>query len=186
MEMMKMKEQALIESALQCGAAKAAVIPADRIVLSASFREICRSNGCGNYGRCYMCPPDVGEIETLMEKVRQFPRGLLYQTITPLEDSFDIEGMTAASAEHAQVSQRLQQAAKGLGLQKTLHLTCGGCHLCETCAKRENQPCRFPDKALPSMESYGIDVYQTVRDTPLRYINGQDTVTFFGLLLWED
>jgi len=186
MEMKKMNEQALIESALQCGAAKAAVISADQIVLSASFRDICKGNGCGNYGLCYMCPPDVGEIGLLMERVRRFPRGLLYQTITPLEDSFDIEGMTAASASHAQVSQRLQERAAGMNLRETLHLTCGGCRLCETCAKRENLPCRFPDKALPSMESYGVDVYQTTKDTPLLYINGQDTVTFFGLLLWED
>ena len=67
-----------------------------------------------------------------------------------------------------------------------LHLTCGGCRLCPVCAKRTGEPCRHPDKALPSMESYGIDVYNTTKDTALRYINGQDTVTYFGVVLFGD
>lgn len=181
-----MHEQELLASALQSGAAKAVVIPGKQIVLSAAFRDICHSNTCGYYARCYMCPPDVGEIGTLIERVKRFPRGLLYQTVAPLEDSFDIEGMTAASAAHARVSQRLQECAVRDGFRDVLHLTCGGCHLCKTCAKMENLPCRFPGKALPSLESYGVDVYQTVKNTPLLYCNGKNTVTYFGLLLWEE
>lgn len=174
----------LIAAALAAGAAKAAVISQQQIVLSAGFRKICESNACGNYGRCWMCPPDVGEIETAMAQVRQYSRGLLYQTIGALEDSFDIEGMARCAREHAQVGQRIQQAMPGLLQEPFLHLSCGGCRLCETCARRDNQPCRHPDRALPSMEGSGIDVYNTTRDTPLRYTNGQNTVTFFGLVLW--
>lgn len=62
----------------------------------------------------------------------------------------------------------------------------GGCRICDTCAKRDNLPCRYPDKALPSLESYGVDVYRTTEPTPLKYINGQNTVTFFGMVLFTD
>lgn len=179
-------DQALIDLAVLEGAARAEVISGEQIVLSASFRDICASNACGKFGRCYMCPPDVGDIESLMEKVRAYPRALVYQSISPLEDSFDYEGMVEAGSGHAQLSQRIEGGLEGLIPGGYLHLTCGGCRLCEPCLKQEGLPCRFPDQALPSVESYGIDVYNTVRGTQLKYINGQNTVTFFGMVMFDD
>lgn len=173
----------LIQLALSAGADKAAVIRTEDIVVSSVFRDICASNSCGMYGRCWMCPPDIGEIGELMARLKAYRHGLLYQTIYDIEDSFDIEGMGAASVRHAHVSQAVNDAAKPL-LPGNLHLSCGGCHLCERCAKMDGQPCRMPDKALPPMEGYGIDVYQTSKPTGLKYINGQNTVTFFGIVLF--
>ena len=178
-----MTHEELIALALQSGADKAAIIRGEDVVLSASFRDICRINGCGLYGRCWMCPPDIGEIGELMARVRAFDHALLYQTIHGIEDSFDIEGMTGAGAKHALVSQRINDAVKLLP-EERLHLSCGGCHLCPRCAKMDGKPCRMPGKALPPMEGYGIDVYQTTRPTELKYINGQNTVTYFGIVLF--
>lgn len=181
-----MDEQRLISLAVACGAAKAAVFSVSDVVLSEEFRGICEQNACGMYGRCYMCPPDVGEIRPLMEKVRGYERGLLYQTIAPLEDSFDIEGMQAAADDHAQCTQRVRDALASLLPPDSMYLAAGGCHLCGRCAKRDGLPCRFPQRALPSMEACGIDVYQLTRVTPLRYINGQNTVTYFSAALWRE
>jgi len=172
--------------ALESGAAKATVIPQAQVVLSEEFYEICRGNACGNFGRCWMCPPDIGPVGELMERVRTYPLALLYQTIATLEDSFDIEGMIEAARNHAQVSQRVQAKVAPLVREGCFHLSCGGCNLCESCAKIENEPCRFPDKALIPMEGAGVDVYNTVKDTPLKYINGQNTVTYFGMVLFEE
>lgn len=179
-----MRDEAMIEAAIACGAAKAQVIPLSQVATSAEFRKVCQSNGCGNYGRCWMCPPSVGDIEDLMARLHAYDQGLLYQTIARIEDSFDIEGMLRAGDEHAQVSQRIQAALASRLAGPCLHLTCGGCRLCEVCAKRDDQPCRHPDRALPSLESYGVDVYQTVKNTQLRYVNGLNTVTYFGMLLF--
>ena len=173
----------LIRLTVTAGAKNAAIIKAEDIVLSSVFRDICARNACGNYGRCWMCPPDIGDIDVLMTRVAEFQHGLLYQTIYAIEDSFDIEGMGEAAANHAQVSQAVNDALKPL-LPGCLHLSCGGCHLCERCARLDEQPCRMPEKALPPMEGYGIDVYQTVKPTDLRYTNGQNTVTFFGIVLF--
>ncbi len=181
-----MELQKLVDAVLAGGAKKAAVIDQKQIVLSAEFRKICESNQCGGYGQCWMCPPYLGPIDELMEQVRRYPQAVLYQTIYPLEDSYDIEGMFEAGASHAQVSQKIQKNVKALLKESFLHLTCGGCHLCETCAKRTDEPCRFPEKALASLEGYGIDVYSTTKDTPLKYINGQDTVTYFGMILFTE
>ncbi|MBQ2954311.1 MAG: DUF2284 domain-containing protein [Clostridia bacterium] len=173
----------LIQLALTAGAGKAAVIRTEDIAVPSVFRDICAGNACGKYGRCWMCPPDIGEIDVLMARLREYRNGLLYQTIYDIEDSFDIEGMSEASRKHAQVSQRVNDAVKPL-LPGCLHLSCGGCNLCERCAKLDGEPCRLPDKALPPMEGYGIDVYNTTKPTDLKYINGQNTVTFFGIVLF--
>lgn len=178
-----MDYEKLIEIALSEGAKKAAMISADQIVTSASFWDVCATNVCGNYGRCWMCPPDTGDIDELIQTVKSFPRALLYQTIFELEDSFDIEGMGESARVHAAVSRKIEKAAKPLLPKGYLHLINGGCRYCETCAKQENKPCVSPENALASLESYGIDVYNTTKDTDLKYINGQDTVTFFSMIL---
>ena len=178
--------EALIQVALSAGAAKAVGITAEQIAYDRAFREICEHNQCGCYGKCWVCPPEIGEIDDLINRVRSYPRGVLYQTIGTLEDSFDVEGMFAAGANHAQVSSRIQKQLPQLLKKPFLHLGCGGCHLCETCAKRTGESCRHPEYALPAMEGYGIDVYNTTKDTPLHYINGTNTVTYFGLVLFTE
>ena len=169
--------------ALDAGADKAIIIDVKDIVMSASFQDICKTNACGMYDRCWMCPPDIGEIEDLMADVRSYKHGLLYQTISPIEDSYDFEGMQAAGNARAQVSQRLE-AFLLLQLNKHLHLSCGGCRICNRCAKADHLPCRNPERAMSSMEGYGIDVYNTCKSTPLKYINGQNSVTYFGIVLF--
>lgn len=176
----------LVAAALTAGAAKAALISGDQLVYSETFREICEGNQCGRYGTCWICPPEIGEIGDLIARAKIYPSGLLYQTIGTLEDSFDVEGMFAAGANHAQVGLRLQKKLPELLKAGFLHLGCGGCHLCEVCAKRTGEPCRHPEYALPAMEGYGIDVYNTTLTTPLKYINGTNTVTYFGLVLFTE
>ncbi len=178
-----MKEQ-LVKLALEAGASKAEIISVDQIITSAEFREACRKNLCGQWGKCWMCPPDVGDIEPLMAEIRKYTHALWYQTIGELEDSFDIEGMGEAKQKHIRLSYGLEEQLKPL-VGEHLHLACGGCGLCERCARRDDQPCRFPDKAMASLESYGVDVYQTTRSTSLKYINGQNTVTYFSALLFD-
>ena len=171
---------------MQAGAAKAVLIDASQIFCSESFRDICRNNQCGCYGKCWVCPPEIGEIGTLIAQVKSYPKGLLYQTIGTLEDSFDVEGMFAAGMNHARVSSSLHKQLPQLLSSSFLHLSCGGCHLCKICAKRTGDPCRHPESALPSLEGYGIDVYNTAKTTPLHYINGTNTVTYFGLVLFTE
>ncbi len=181
-----MDEDLLIQTALECGADKAVVINAESIVLNPEFRNMCEANQCGMYGRCYMCPPDAGSIDTLMAQIGKYEKSLLYQTISPLEDSFDFEGMVEARRAVAGVSQRLLDRLQPVMGKSALHLSVGGCGLCERCAKETGEPCRHPDRALASLESYGVDVYNTVRNTGLKYTNGPNTVTYFGMVLYSE
>ena len=181
-----MDEHKLIQTALDCGASKAAVISQESILLSAEFRGMCEANRCGVYGKCYMCPPDVGPIEELMQKIRAYDKGLIYQLIAPLEDSFDIEGMAEAKKDLVRLSQKLLDALRPVLGDGALHLSGGGCGLCDICAKATEEPCRHPDRAMASLESCGVDVYRTAKAADMKYINGTNTVTYFGMVLYKE
>ncbi len=181
-----MNHQNLIDKALELGAAKATVINVEDIVLSATFFDVCKSNYCGNYDKCWMCPPCTGDINILMDKVKSYTHALWYQTISEIEDSFDIEGMGEGQKYHTTTSRKIGKAVLPNLPEDSIHLICGGCGYCEVCAKREDKPCPFPEEALPSLESYGVDVYNTTKNTDLKYINGQNTVTYFSMILFSE
>lgn len=174
----------LSDAALKLGAYKTAVIDVRDISLDRSFRDMCASNACGVYGKCYMCPPDVGEIDALMAEVGRYDYALVYQTVTELEDSFDFEGMIDAKKQTYPLAQKLRVVFHDASIARTLHLGAGGCGVCETCAKATAEPCRFPERAMPSLEAYGVNVSQLAKAADMKYINGQNTVTYFGAVLF--
>ena len=63
-----------------------------------------------------------------------------------------------------------------------LCLGAGGCRICKQCAYPE--PCRFPDKAVSSMEGYGLFVTQVCRDAGIPYHHGDRTITYTACVLF--
>lgn len=176
----------LIALAKAAGFTNAALIDVSSIVCDRRFRDQCAANACGVYGKCWMCPPDVGEIDELIAQVKSYSFGLLYQSIFELEDSFDFEGMQEGGRLQNIRSRALQKSLKDLGYSDFLHLSKGGCGHCSPCFKVKGEPCPFPGEALSSLEAYGINVSATVKGTEMKYINGQNTVTYFGIVLFRE
>lgn len=175
----------LIAIPLAHGAFKANIIETGLVETDRSFRDMCASNSCGVYGKCYMCPPDVGEIDALMAEVKKYDYMLVYQTVSELEDSFDFEGMVAAKKRSYPLAQAVRKAFEEKKIRKALHLGAGGCGVCETCGKKTGEPCRFPELAMASLEAYGIHVSKLAKAADMKYINGQNTVTYFGGVLFS-
>lgn len=175
----------LCNEACRLGADRAAVIPADQIETDRVFRDMCAANACGVYGKCWMCPPDVGEIEELMAEVRRYDHALVYQLIGQLEDSFDVEGMAEAKQSLRRLSQSLRPVFVGEGIDRVLHLSAGGCGICRPCTKIKGEPCAHPDLAMSSLEAYGIHVSKLAARAGMKYINGANTVTYFGVVLFS-
>lgn len=175
-------EKVLISLIREAGAHHAAALPISAVRFERSFRALCEANTCRRYGTCYTCPPDAGDIDELIAKAKQYAQGILYQTVWPLEDSFDVEGMAEAGRQHTELTHRITDILpKGEGL---LHLATGGCSLCPECAKLRNEPCVYPDKALVSVSAYGLHVSETAKAAGLKYNNGPNTVTFFGMVFF--
>lgn len=174
------------EGARNLGADRAAVIETCEIALNPVFRQMCEANTCGAYGTCWMCPPDAGDIDVLMDRVRSYSHALVFQKVYPLEDSFDIEGMMEAKEKHHGVCQRMREILIGLEMQAHLLLGAGRCGICSRCAKMDGIPCRFPEKAYSSLEAHGIDVTKLAKSAGMKYTNGANTVTYFGVVLFRE
>ena len=173
----------LVQEILSHGAHKAALVNVSDIPFDEGLRAYCEANVCGNFGQNYGCPPHVGSVKKVLEKARDFENALVYQTVFPLEDSFDLEGMEEAGKKHVAVANDMEGAVKSL-YPRYLKLTAGGCSVCPACAKKENAPCRFPDKAFSSLEAYCINVSSLSKLCGMNYINGPNTVTYFGAFLF--
>lgn len=173
----------LQQKALELGAYKAGIVDVKDIVLDKIFRKMCESNACGNYGKNYTCPPDVGDIEELMSKVKSYSKAVVYQTVGELEDSYDFEGMMEAGAQHTALVQKMWDVTDEMNYKNLLHLGAGGCHLCPVCGKISGTPCAHPKRAMSSLEAHGINVSKLAEQAGMKYINGQNTVTYFGVIL---
>ena len=179
-----MQQVQLVESIKNLGAYKVAVIAVDKIPFNPEFRKACETNACGMYGQSWMCPPHVGEINELIKQAQGYSWACVYQTVGQLEDSYDIEGMLEAGKQMNNLSGQVRKMLCE-EYPDALFLGAGGCRLCSVCAKREDQPCRYPDQAMSSLEAYGISVSDLAAKCDMKYINGQNTVTYFGAVLFR-
>ena len=65
----------------------------DTIELKPEVRQMCASDSCHKYNKCWSCPPGCGTLEECEKRVRKYKLGILVQTVGQLEDSMDGEGM---------------------------------------------------------------------------------------------
>lgn len=142
--------------------------------------DACKQNSCGMYGKTWCCPPAVGNMDDLQQKLLKYENALVFTTCKRLSDSFDIEGMNDARVEHEQITDEISALYKK---EKALVLSAEGCHICAKCTY-PTSPCRFPNKARPSVESYGISVVELASSCGINYSNGQNTVTYFSLIAY--
>jgi predicted metal-binding protein len=169
----------------ELGVNRYSVVPVNKIVFSDAFRAACESNQCGKYGTSWSCPPGVGKPSDLIECASKFKNGLVIQTVWPLEDAFDFDGMMAGGEKHnALFRKTVERVTPVLSAGETLSLSAGACSLCETCTFPSGEPCRQPEKALASLESYGVDVAHLLSLGGLSYTNGPNTVSYVGLILF--
>ena len=145
-------------------------------------RRICEQNTCRNYGKTWACPPAVGTLAECQRRVEQYDTMLLFSCKYDLEDSFDFEGMTAGLHAFKKTVDAFDAELKSLLTDYHL-LANEGCGRCESCTY-PSAPCRFPSNLHPSLEGYGFVVSELAKNAGIRYINGADTVTYFGALLF--
>jgi predicted metal-binding protein len=174
----------LVNKCLKHGAYKAYIIDVDKIPFDKGLRKYCEANYCGAYGKNYACPPNVGSVDEVIAKAKLYKKALIFQTVGNLEDSYDIEGMEKAKVNHSKLAKKINAEVKSI-YDDYLQLTAGGCDICPTCAITDDKPCRFPDKAISSLEAYCMNVSTLAGLCGMKYINGQNTVTYFGAYLFK-
>ena len=93
---------------LDLGAYRAGLVAVEDIDFQPDFRKLCESNACGMYGRSWMCPPLVGEVDQLIASLKRWRWAVIYQTVDALEDSYDFEGMMAAGEKMNRLTARIR------------------------------------------------------------------------------
>lgn len=171
---------------LRCGAKQAAWIQTGTIRFEHSFRDLCQSNHCGQYGRNWCCPPAVGTPEELERMVLGYRFLLLWSSVGQLTDPFDAEGMTFARRRHAALNDEILSHFDRLrpGAERIL-MGAGACERCARCTIQEEAPCRYPNKKVLPLEACCIDVTALARSGGMRYNHGENTVTYFGGILFD-
>ena len=171
------------EWATAAGATYVRIVGPEHFVVHRDLLACCQANACGKYGRCWTCPPQVGTPEELAATLQRYTTGVLIQNIATLEDSWDFEGMDAAMHAHNDMLRHLgMQMRTSFPTVEMLPLGCGGCGYCASC-RCPDAPCPFPEQAIGSVEGYGMDAKALVHSCGLRYINGENTVSYVGMLL---
>ncbi len=151
------------------------------IECKSEVRDMCAGNACGQYGKRWSCPPGCGALEECAAQIRGCTQGILVQTIGELEDEFDGEAMMETEARHKAHFQEMLSALR----EKTGHvlaLGAGCCTRCRVCTYPD-EPCRFPEEAVSSMEAYGMLVLQVCKDNRLKYYYGSDKIAYTGCFL---
>ena len=170
-------------SALAAGAGFTAWAKLDgaTIALKPEVREMCAANACGQYGRRWSCHPGCGTLAEWEELLRRVPGGILVQTCGDIEDGFDFEAMLAIEQAHKAHFSEMQDALLERGI-KVLALGAGCCTISPKCTYRE-APCRFPEKAVASMEAFGMLVLEVCRANGLPYYYGAAKMAYTSCFL---
>ncbi len=166
------------------GAARAELIPASAVRTDRKYRAMCESNECGNYGRSWMCSPDVGDIDDLIQSLSVYEHVLVYETVTTLPHGGTFDEYMESGNAHNRLAQSLKSVFRSFGVENGLFLGVGGCRYCTVCAKKTAAPCRFPDRAIASLEAYGIDVSALAAAAGMDYAFEKGRVTYFGAVFF--
>ena len=154
------------------------------LVARPEVRSMCAANKCKVYGHSWACPPACGEIEDFERRMHEFDYCLVVQTVAELEDEFDVETMGEASELAKNRVMALTEALDEAGLgSETATFTAGTCTLCPTCSYPD-EPCRFPDKQLVSMEAAGLVVSEVCTLANIPYNHGPLTIAYSGCVLY--
>ncbi|MDR3363944.1 MAG: DUF2284 domain-containing protein [Clostridiales Family XIII bacterium] len=157
----------------------------DILAFTDDVRQMCEQNTCGRYGRAWNCPPVCGTVKELEAACRHYSKGIFVNTVSRIKDSFDWEGMQAGGRGLCNLLEDIRRFAQEAGMADYRIFGGGGCYGCKDCSYPDT-PCHHPDKLFTPIEACGINVLQAAKDAGFKYTNGQNTVTFFGMVLYND
>lgn len=166
------------------GITRYGVVSTGQIVFSDEVRRICETNTCRLYNTSWACPPAVGTVEQCRQRCLSYQNALVFCAVYPLQDSFDYEGMVRGHDEFKELCDRLYPLVRA-GFARFLMLSNEGCGRCRACTWPD-APCRLPEKLFPSLEGYGIQVKLLADSAGVPYCGGADTVTYFGMVLFDE
>jgi len=171
----------LVKEALSTGFSQAGELNVSSLVFMPEVRDMCSVDRCNHYGKNWRCPPACGSIEDAAEHASKYSYGLIVQSIGMMEDDFDYDTINETSEKHKRNFLRLVEHLRGRH-DDVLPMGAGACKICDACTYPD-EPCRFPDKSISSMEAYGLWVSKVCELSGIPYNNGPKTITYTSCYL---
>ena len=170
-----------VRKAKVLGISQARSIKTETVVVGNWVRLKCQY-GCGGHGACLTCPPYSPSPEYMKQTLSEYSRGLLLQ----LRDEDTGRKPAGAASRLRKVALDLERDLFLDGYYKAFAMPSGPCEGCRQCDPSGN--CRHPDRARPSMEACGIDVYRTARNNgfALEVVTSADALCSFMALILID
>lgn len=159
----------------------AAVLDTKTLIARDDIRSMCAADKCGAYGKNWTCPPACGSLEECQEKMHRYEHGILLQSVGRMTKAIDSRCYRETERRHMKNFYAFAEEIRK-EYPDALCLGAGGCRICKQCAYPEE--CRFPEKAMSSMEGYGLFVTQVCRDAGLPYHYGDRTITYTACVLF--
>ena len=149
---------------------------------SSRIRWICE-NECPMYGKSWACPPGVGTVDHCRQVCRAYDHCLLISSIVEVRDIADMEETLATRPDHEALTEQVRELMQAQGIDPFI-LSTEACTVCDRCAILDGQPCRYPEKMHPCVESHGINVVDVLEKRGLEFQFGANVVTWISLLFY--
>lgn len=147
---------------------------------SERVRMICQQE-CPRYGKSWACPPGVGTVEECQMRALSYEEAFVFTTIAEVQDAANMEETLGTRKGHEQITHQIEQILREY-YTDTQPLSGDSCAICENCAYPE-APCRHPEQMIPCVEGYGIVVPLLAEKAGIEFMNGNNVVTWFGIVL---
>lgn len=171
------------ELALFCGFSHMGKLDANTINVRQEVRDACAENKCHAYGKNWSCPPACGDLKECEAIIRKYKNGLILQTKGELEDSFDFEEMMNLEKSHKRAITKFISEITQIHPDAFV-LGAGTCTTCKECTYPD-EPCRFPEKRVSSMEAFGMVITDVCQANNIPYYYGEGTLTYVGCVLLD-
>jgi predicted metal-binding protein len=165
-----------ITMASQRGVDHALVVETSRVVTAPWVRMKCQF-GCAGYGLSLCCPPNTPTPDETRKILDSYTHGILLHR--------QIKKGNKVVARLSETAVDVEQALFLDGYYKAWTLGSGPCGRCKACTM---EACVHADRARPSMEACGIDVFATARGCglPIQVVKDRtDERNFYALVLVE-
>ena len=173
----------LVQLAIEHGFSPAAEFDPKVLEARQDVRAMCEEDKCHAYAKNWTCPPFCGTVEECQEKMHSYNKAVLLQTEGKLTKVIDWLGYIEFGKKHNDLLYSFADTAREL-YPGCLILGGGGCRMCTKCA--HPKPCRHPDKAISSMEGYGLLVSRVCEAAGLPYYYGEKTITYCACILYNE
>ena len=149
---------------------------------SSRIRHICQAE-CPMYGKTWACPPAVGSVESCEGKCKSYVNCLIIGTAVEVADIADLQETLATRSDHEAITGQVRELLRQQGIEPYI-LSTEACAECERCAWLDAEPCRFPQRMHPCIESHGINIIPTLESLGLEFQYGENIVTWYSMLFF--